>query len=74
MLSRTGARLRAWDPIGFWRHPKRTARRWTMARRGWPKAADVEVMTKRDLDAYVRHIGFDDRIRSAVANSGRACG
>ena len=69
MLSRTGAKLRAWDPLGFWRHPRKALRRWTMARRGWPKVADVDEMSRQEFEAYVRHIGFDDRIKAAIANS-----
>jgi hypothetical protein len=69
MLSRAGALLRAGSPLSFWRHPKRTLRRWIMVRRGWPTPADLDEMSASEIDAYVRHIGFDDRIKSAVANS-----
>lgn len=69
MLSRTGGLLRAGSPLSFWRHPKKTLRRWIMALRGWPKPADLDEMSRQEFDAYVRHIGFDDRIKRAVANS-----
>ena len=69
MLGRTGAMLRATGPLAFWRNPKRTLRRWAMAWRGWPKTADLAEMSRPEVEAYIRHVGFDDRIKSAVANS-----
>ena len=61
--------IRASDLLGLWRHPKRTMRPWAMVRRGWPKPADVEEMSPQEFDAYLRHIGFEDRIAAAVANA-----
>ena len=68
-LSRTGAKPRALDLPGSWRHPRRRVRRWAMTRRGWPKPADVDDMSRAEFEAYVRHIGFEDRLNTAAANS-----
>jgi hypothetical protein len=40
-----------------------------MAWRGWPTPNDLERMTWEEREAYFRSMGFDVRIRRAVASS-----
>ena len=49
-----------------WRHPRSAVRRWRDARR-WPRPQDFERMTGEEFDAYVKRIGFDARIKAALA-------
>lgn len=69
MLSRTGAMLRAWKPLGFWRSPRKALRRGVFLRRGWPKPVDLEEMSWEEREAYFLHIGLDERIPAAVASA-----
>lgn len=48
------------------RHPRSTVRRWRQARR-WPRPEDFDRMSPEEFDAYVKRIGFDARIRAALA-------
>lgn len=55
-------------PLRFWRHPLSAIR--GLLRRGrYPTPEQIDQMTPHDFDTYVRDIGFDARIRSAVAES-----
>jgi hypothetical protein len=52
--------------VGFWRHPFATVRRWRASRR-WPRPEDFDRMSSQEFDAYVEKIGFDARIKAALA-------
>jgi hypothetical protein len=50
----------------FWFHPRSTVRRWRASRR-WPRPKDFDRMSPQAFDAYVERIGFDARIKAALA-------
>ena len=65
----SGLRLRILRP---WVHPLATIRRLRFRlrwRRSFPTPEQVDQMTVREIETYVRDTGFDARIRKAVAES-----
>jgi hypothetical protein len=50
----------------FWSNPGRTVRGWRESRR-WPRPEDFDQMSPQAFDAYVERIGFDARIKAALA-------
>ena len=64
LLSAAAQRLRA--IADAWRHPFNTVAGWKKARR-WPRPEDLDQMGPEAFDAYVEKIGFDARIKAALA-------
>jgi hypothetical protein len=54
--------------LDFWRHPVVTVRRWRFERRA-PRPEDFDRMNVQDFETYVRDIGFDARIKAALAEA-----
>ena len=47
-------------------HPRSTLQRWRQMRR-WPHPGDFDRMSPAEFDGYVERIGFDARIKVALA-------
>lgn len=62
----SAAVLRVRAVADAWRHPRSTVAGWRKARR-WPRPEDLDHMSPEAFDAYVEKIGFDARIKAALA-------